>query len=220
MNPVQPHRLTCDELLAITDYTEDARLLDGMLRQINCLPSVPVNNATEANMQFCALSATANVGAIAGEAVSTEHMQGGALVARRDLVVRLAYEITEQGNEYAEDVQRVQGIYSPLIPGSEVCTRMVKWQKVAKLAEAPAEAGFSGGSAAPWSSVNNCTDGGTRRWLKLELNQRGFAGTDEEINILKRRGALKFGQSALIYREGRLQEKWNNPKDEQWPGWQ
>lgn len=72
---------------------------------------------------------------------------GGALVARRDLVVRLAYEITEQGNEYAEDVQRVQGIYSPLIPDSEFCTRLVKWQKVTKLAEAPAEAGFSGGSA-------------------------------------------------------------------------
>lgn len=26
LNPAQPHRLTCDELLAITDYTEDARL--------------------------------------------------------------------------------------------------------------------------------------------------------------------------------------------------
>lgn len=34
LNPAQPHRLTCDELLAITDYTEDARLLDGMLGQI------------------------------------------------------------------------------------------------------------------------------------------------------------------------------------------
>ncbi|ELY2741643.1 phage regulatory CII family protein [Cronobacter turicensis] len=83
LNPVQPHRLTCDELLAITDYTEDARLLDGMLRQINCLPSVPVNNATEGNMQFCALSATANVGAIAGEAVSTEHMD----TARRNHIL-------------------------------------------------------------------------------------------------------------------------------------
>ncbi len=67
LNPAQPHRLTCDELLAITDYTEDARLLDGMLGQINCLPSVPVNNATEGNMQLCALSATACVGAIAGK---------------------------------------------------------------------------------------------------------------------------------------------------------
>ncbi|MCE1910314.1 replication endonuclease, partial [Enterobacter hormaechei] len=99
-------------------------------------------------------------------------------------------------------------------------TRLVKWQKVAKLAEAPAEAGFSGGSAAPWSSVNNCTEGGTRRRLKLELNQRGFAGTDEEIDILKRGGGLKFGRSALIYRKGRLQEKRNNPENEQWPGWQ
>ncbi|WP_105620757.1 phage regulatory CII family protein [Cronobacter malonaticus] len=83
LNPVQPHRLTCDELLAITDYTEDARLLDGMLGQINCLPSVPVNNATENNMQFCALSATANVGAIAGEALSTEHMSA----ARRNHIL-------------------------------------------------------------------------------------------------------------------------------------
>lgn len=74
LNPAQPHRLTCDELLAITDYTEDAHLLDGMLGQINCLPSVPVNNATEGNMQLCALSATASVGAIAGEAVSSGHM--------------------------------------------------------------------------------------------------------------------------------------------------
>jgi hypothetical protein len=72
----------------------------------------------------------------------------------------------------------------------------------------------------PWSSVNNCTEGGTRRRLKLELNQRGFAGTDEEIDILKRGGGLKFGNSALIFREGRLQEKRSKPEDEQWPGWQ
>ncbi len=83
LNPLQPHRITCDELLAITDHTEDARLLDGMLAQISCLPSVPVNNATEANMQFCALSATACVGAIAGEAVSTEKMTA----ARRNQIL-------------------------------------------------------------------------------------------------------------------------------------
>ncbi|MCP1116343.1 replication endonuclease, partial [Enterobacter bugandensis] len=93
-------------------------------------------------------------------------------------------------------------------------------QKVAKLAEAPAEAGFSGGSAAPWSSVNNCTEGGTRRRLKLELNQRGFAGTDDEIDILMRGGGLKFGRSALIFRDGKLKENRSRPEDEQWPGWQ
>ena len=74
LNPLQPHRLTCDELLTITDHTEDSRLLDGLLRQINCLPSVPVNNATAENIQFCALTASASVGAIAGETVSTECM--------------------------------------------------------------------------------------------------------------------------------------------------
>ncbi|WP_448667078.1 phage regulatory CII family protein [Escherichia coli] len=79
LNPLQPHRLTCDELLAITDHTEDARLLDGMLAQINCLPSVPVNNATEGNMQFCALSATASVGAIAGEGTLNEQAASDAL---------------------------------------------------------------------------------------------------------------------------------------------
>ncbi|SYO39262.1 phage regulatory CII family protein [Klebsiella pneumoniae] len=83
LNPIQPHRLTCDELLAITDHTEDSRLLDGLLSQINCLPSVPVNNATPGNMQFCALTATASVGAIAGEAVSTECMTS----ARRNQIL-------------------------------------------------------------------------------------------------------------------------------------
>jgi hypothetical protein len=77
-----------------------------------------------------------------GDWAAYTQLQGGALVARRDLVVRLAYEITEMGNEYAEDVQRVQGIYSPLIPDSEVCPPG-QVGKVAKLAEAPAEAGFS-----------------------------------------------------------------------------
>lgn len=83
LNPEQPHHLNCHELLAITDHTEDARLLDGLLSQINCLPSVPVNNATPGNMQLCALSATADIGAIAGQAVSTESMTS----ARRNQIL-------------------------------------------------------------------------------------------------------------------------------------
>lgn len=162
-----------------------------------------------------AVLAAADVGCWA----SYTQAQGGALVARRDLVVRLAYEITEQGNEYAEAVQRVQGVYSPFVPDSSVCTRLVKWAKVPKLAEAPAEAGFSGGSAAPWSSVNNCTEGGSRRRLKLQLHRRGFAGSDEEIDILKRGGGLAYGRSALIYKNGELKEKPDEPQNEMWPGW-
>jgi len=74
LNPDQAHQLTLAELMAITDYTEDPRILDGLLRQMNCQPSVPVNNATPDNMQYCALTAVASIGAIAGEAVSTEKM--------------------------------------------------------------------------------------------------------------------------------------------------
>lgn len=154
-----------------------------------------------------------------GDWAAYTQLQGGALVARRDLVVRLAYEITEMGNEYAEDVQRVQGIYSPLIPDSEVCTRLVKWEKVAKLAEAPAEAGFSRASGAAWSSVNNCTEGGTRRRLKLELQSRGFDGSDANIDILMRGGGIAFEKTSLVYREGHLQERHPKPEHERWPGW-
>lgn len=69
--------------MAITDHTEDPRILDGLLRQIKCQPSVPVNNATAENMHYCALTATASVGAIAGEAVSTEKMT----TARRNQIL-------------------------------------------------------------------------------------------------------------------------------------
>ncbi|EKN4113417.1 phage regulatory CII family protein [Yersinia enterocolitica] len=59
LNPDQPHRLTVDELLRITDLTEDPTLLDGLLSQINCMPSVPVNEACPGNIPTYALHATA-----------------------------------------------------------------------------------------------------------------------------------------------------------------
>lgn len=156
---------------------------------------------------------------LASDWASYTDLQGGPLVARRDLIVRLAYEITEQGNEYGEDVQRVQGIYSPHVQDSQVVTRLVKWAIVPKLAEASAEAGFSGGAAAPWSSVNNCT-GGTRRRLAIELQKRGFEGGDLEIDALLRGSSLALGSGkSLIYRKGRLQERMPQPQNETWPGW-
>lgn len=154
-----------------------------------------------------------------GDWAAYTQLQGGALVARRDLVVRLAYKITPQGNEYAEDIQRVNGVYSPLVPDSEVCTRLIKWQKVAKLAEAPAEAAFDLDLKHPWSSVNNCTEGGARRRLKVELQSRGFDGSEENIDVLMRGAGLAYGGTSLFYRSGRLQERNNRPEDERWPGW-
>lgn len=74
LNPMQPHRLTIVELITITDYTDDSTLLDGLLAQLNCLPAVPVNEAKPDNLPTHALSATAAIGAIAGEALSTAPM--------------------------------------------------------------------------------------------------------------------------------------------------
>ncbi|SUB04306.1 Uncharacterised protein [Pantoea agglomerans] len=86
-------------------------------------------------------------------------------------------------------------------------TRQVKWEKVAKLAEVPAEAGFSGGIAAPWSSVNNCT-GPERRRLELELKARGFNGDEYESGLLLKGCSLNAGaKMRLFYRNGRLQEE-------------
>ena len=50
LNPDQPHQLTVLEVLevlevlALTDVTEDATLVDGLLAQIQCLPCVPVKS--------------------------------------------------------------------------------------------------------------------------------------------------------------------------------
>lgn len=146
-------------------------------------------------------------------------LQGGPLVAREDLLIRLCYELTEMGNEYAEDVQRVSGIYSPRIPNSEFHTRLVKWERVAKHAEASAEAGFSGGNAAPWSSVNNCT-GPQRRRLEMELRSRGFEGSEEEVSILLRGSSITFrGLGKVKYQSGRLIDVNESNESECWPGW-
>ncbi|WP_228863788.1 replication endonuclease [Xenorhabdus sp. PB30.3] len=87
--------------------------------------------------------------------------QGGALVARKDLTVRLAYEVTEQGNVYGEDVQRISGIYSPRLGEcSSFITRTVKWKIVPKSSSASAGEGlaFDPVFSSSWSSVNNCTE--------------------------------------------------------------
>lgn len=155
-----------------------------------------------------------------GDWAAYTQAQGGPLVSRDELVVRLAYEVTEQGNQYAEDVQRVSGIYSPLAgEAAAIATRLVQWKIVPKLAEASAEAGFSGGPAAPWSSVNNCTPPIRRRLTKL-LKGRGLSGDEEQISILLRGGKLSIGEdSALHIVDGQLDEVRPSSDNDLWPGW-
>lgn len=84
--------------------------------------------------------------------------QGGPLVSREALRVRLNYETTENGNDYGDQVSRVSGVYSPFAPLHIIYTRTTEYKIVPKLKAGTDEAfEVSGGIAAPRSSVNNCT---------------------------------------------------------------
>ncbi|MGZ0010438.1 phage regulatory CII family protein [Providencia hangzhouensis] len=74
LNPEQPHKFTWDDLIKLTDETEDATLIDGLLEQLQCQPSVPLNNASEDNFPAYVLKATAEVGKLASQAVLGGHI--------------------------------------------------------------------------------------------------------------------------------------------------
>lgn len=65
LNPDQMHQLTVPEVLLLTDLTEDATLMDGMLAQLQCLPCVPVNELAKEKFPTYVLKATAEVGHMA-----------------------------------------------------------------------------------------------------------------------------------------------------------
>ena len=85
--------------------------------------------------------------------------QGGPLVPRDCLRVRLSYEYTEEGNDYGDTVARVTGVYCPLtIRESVIFTRTTEYKIVPKRKSSPVEnLTLEGRAAAPRSSVNNCT---------------------------------------------------------------
>lgn len=78
LNPEQPHQLTLIDLLKLTDETEDPSIVDGFLEQLNCQPSVPVNQACPSNIPLYVMGATAEVGRLAADTV-----QGGILSKNR-----------------------------------------------------------------------------------------------------------------------------------------
>ncbi|MND11412.1 Bacteriophage replication protein GPA [compost metagenome] len=85
--------------------------------------------------------------------------QGGPLVPRDCLRVRLSYEYTEEGNDYGDTVAKITGVYCPLtIRESVIFTRTTEYKIVPKRKPLPVEnLTLEGRAAAPRSSVNNCT---------------------------------------------------------------
>ncbi len=74
LNPEQVHKLTVTEILLLTDITEDATLIDGVLAQLQCMPAVPVNEAKAERMTHYVLQATSEIGKVAAAAVSGQKM--------------------------------------------------------------------------------------------------------------------------------------------------
>lgn len=74
LNPEQVHQLTAPEILLLTDLTEDATLMDGMLAQLHCLPCVPVNEMAKEKFSSYVLKATAEVGSMAANAANPERI--------------------------------------------------------------------------------------------------------------------------------------------------
>ena len=83
LNPDQPHRLTVEELLTLTDLTEDPTLIDGMLAQLHCQPCVPINELSSGKVAAYVLNATSEIGKVAAEAVAD-----GAMTAARRGAIR------------------------------------------------------------------------------------------------------------------------------------
>ncbi|MDZ8527976.1 replication endonuclease [Escherichia coli] len=131
--------------------------------------------------------------------------QGGANMPRDAQAVRVARKVTDEVNEYEEDIERVVGIYAPHLGAHRVhVTRTAEWRIVPKvLAVEPLT--LKSGSAAPRSPVNNCgklTVGGDpvmtstpseQAEAVLNLIERGVIGWNEPDVVKVLNGALKAG---------------------------
>ena len=131
--------------------------------------------------------------------------QGGANIKRDAQAVRVARKVTDEVNEYEEDIERVVGIYAPHLGADRVrVTRTAEWRIVPKvLAVEPLTS--KSGFAAPRSPVNNCgklTAGGDpvmtptpseQAAAVLNLIERGVIGWNEPDVVKVLNGALKAG---------------------------
>ena len=131
--------------------------------------------------------------------------QGGANMPRDAQAVRVARKVTDEVNEYEEDIERVVGIYAPHLGAHHVhITRSAEWRIVPKvLAGEPLT--LKSGFAAPRSPVNNCgklTGGGDpvmnpapseQAAAVLNLIDLGVIGWHEPDVVKVLNSALKAG---------------------------
>ena len=128
---------------------------------------------------------------------------GGIDLPRKEHLIRLSKRLDEAANKYGEDVLKLMGVITDIGMTTAV-TRTEGWQIVRKdvtgsgLGEQRehavgerSELPLSGGSRAPWSSVNNCTEGSRSgvkgSTLAKELSRMGL---DESNATLLLHGSI------------------------------
>lgn len=128
-----------------------------------------------------------------GDWAAYTELQGGAMVERKDLRVRISYEDTQ--NQFEESVQKIKGVFSPLVgAASFVCTRLIKWLIVSKKRS----------DSDPRSSVNNCTavknqpTDDRREKIKKELEKHQIYCNPYQINHLLSGQKLQFNEKLII----------------------
>ncbi|ENZ7829701.1 MAG: replication endonuclease [Klebsiella pneumoniae] len=102
----------------------------------------------------------------AGDWQQYTQLQGGALVARRDLPLRIWYQQKDEPNDYGEYRDLIKGLMMPAVQIPPIETRLHSYRIVRKKPEIPDNSGqavdfdfdLPGASAPSRTRVNNCTE--------------------------------------------------------------
>ena len=132
----------------------------------------------------------------AGDWAAYTQLQGGAMVQRNNLRVRISYE--EEQNQFEEEVKKIKGVFSPIFGiASFICTRLIKWAIVSKNRR----------ERAPRSSVNNCTActvvktsplDDQREEIKKQLRIIGLPDDDFTVNRLFFRHSIQINHNQYL----------------------
>ncbi len=95
----QPHQLTASELVSITKASKNRCIVDGLLLELNCAPSVSLDecsNADKTPLTERALEITANAGQLASLAIEMK--------AQKRVTERMRHEIVNRSRRVMSEI--------------------------------------------------------------------------------------------------------------------
>lgn len=129
----------------------------------------------------------------AGDWAAYTELQGGAMVKRKELRVRISYEDAQ--NQFEEDIKKIKGVFSPIVGiASFICTRLIKWAIVSK----------NRSDSDARSSVNNCTQvkksslDDQREEIRKQLKIIGLPDDNFTVNRLYLRESIKISHNQYL----------------------